>query len=112
MTPNQGTGVFQNAYFIYTDEVCVIAKYQFFTQVDRTIEEALIKLSGYYNTNSVRANPDKTQVTAIHLKNKEAKRLLKVEWNRIEQENTTNKYLCIILDQILNYKEYLHRVCV
>ena len=35
------------------------------------------QLAHYYRTNRLRANPDKTQVTAFHIKNKEAKRSLK-----------------------------------
>ena len=50
------------------------------------IEETLDERSGYYNTNSLRANPDKTQITAVQLKNKEAERSLKVEWNTIYPE--------------------------
>ena len=33
-------------------------------------------------------NPDKTQVTSFHLKNREAKRTLKVNWNNTDLENT------------------------
>ena len=53
-----------------------------------TIGDALDKLTQYYRSNSLRANPDKTQVTAFHLRNKEAKRSLKVVWNKTELENT------------------------
>ena len=41
----------------------------------------------------MRANPDKTQVTAFHLRNKEANRSLKLEWNRTELETTRNNLL-------------------
>ena len=62
--------------FIYADDLCVTALS--FTVVERTIGDALDKLTQYYKSNSLRANPDKTQVTAFHLRNKEAKRSLKV----------------------------------
>ena len=42
-----------------------------------------LKLTHYYRSNSLRANPDKTQVTAFHLRDREAKRSLKyhgMEW--------------------------------
>ena len=57
----------------------------------------------------MRANPDKTQVTAFHLRNKEANRSLKVEWNRTERENIPHpKYLGVTLDRTLRYKEHIH----
>ena len=52
---------------------------------------------------------DKTQVTAFHLRNKEANRSLKVEWNRTKLENTPHpKYLGVTLDRTLSYKEHMH----
>ena len=48
----------------------------------------------------LRANTDKTQVTAFHLRNKEAKRTLKVKWNRTDLENTPHpKYLGVTLNR-------------
>ena len=74
--------------FIYADDLCVTAQYSSFTEVETTIGDALEELTQYYRSNSLRANPDKTQVTAFHLKNKAANRSLKVEWNRTKLENT------------------------
>ena len=46
-----------------------------------------------------RANPDKTNVTVIYLRNREAQRLLQVSWNRVNLENTAHpKYLGVTLD--------------
>ena len=57
----------------------------------------------------MRANPDKTQVTAFHLSNKEAKRSLKVVWNKTELENTSHpKYLSVTLDRTVCYKQHIH----
>ena len=68
------------------------------------------QLTHYYRSNSLRVNPDKThQVTAFHLRNKEANRSLKVEWNRTKLENTPHpKYLGVTLDHTLSYKEHMH----
>ena len=60
--------------FIYADDLCGTAQYSSFTEVERTIGDALDKLTQYYRSNSLRANPDKTQVTAFYLRNKEEKR--------------------------------------
>ena len=50
-----------------------------------------------------------TQVTAFHLRNKEANRSLKVKWNRTKLENTPHpKYLCVTLDRTQSYKEHMY----
>ena len=55
------------------------------------------------------ANPDKTQVTAFHLRNREAKRSQQVSWNGVDMENTyTPKYLGVTLDRRLSYKTHIH----
>ena len=77
--------------YIYADDLCVTAQYSSFTEVETTIGDALDELTQYYRSNSLRANPDKTQVTAFHLRNKEVNRSLKVEWKRTKLENTTYK---------------------
>ena len=95
--------------FIYADDLCVTAQYSSFTEVETTIGDALEELTHYYRSNSLRANPDKTQVTAFHLRNKKANRSLKVEWNRTKLENTPHpKYLGVTLDRTLSYKEHMH----
>ena len=94
--------------FIYADDLCITFQYQSFKHVEKTIEEALDNLTTYYKVSSLRANPEKTQVTAFHLRNKEAKRSLKVVWNKTELENTTHpKYLGVTLDRSLSYKQHI-----
>ena len=56
--------------FIYADDLWVTAQYSSFTEVETTIGDALDELTHYYRSNSLRANPDKTQVNAFHLRNK------------------------------------------
>ena len=95
--------------FIYADDLCVTAQYHTFQEVEQQIEEALGELTHYYRSNSLRANPDKTQVTAFHLRNREAKRSLQVWWNGVDLENTeTPKYLGVTLDRTLSYKTHIH----
>ena len=92
--------------FIYADDLCVTAQCSSFTEEETTIGDALEELTQYYRSNSLRANPDKTQVTAFHLRNTEANRSLKVEWNRTKLENTPHpKYLGVNLDRTPSYKE-------
>ena len=94
---------------IYLDDLCVTAQQPSFVEVETTIEESLSELTQYYRSNNLRVNPDKPQVTAFHLRNKEAKRTLKVKWNRIDLENTPHpKYLGVTLDRALSYKQHIH----
>ena len=94
--------------FIYAADLCVTAQQPFFVEVETTIEESLSELTQYYRSNHLRANPDKTQVTAFHRRNQEAKRTLKVKWNRTDMENTPHpKYLGITLDRTLSYKQHI-----
>ena len=54
------------------------------------IKKLCDELTTYYRSNSLRANPDKTQFTSFHLKNREAKRTLKVKWDNTDLENTAH----------------------
>ena len=95
--------------FIYADDLCVTAQQPSFVEVETTIEESLSELTHYYKSNNLRANTEKNQVTAFHLGNKEAKRTLKVKWNRTYLENTHHpKYLGVTLDRTLSYKQHIH----
>ena len=94
--------------FIYADDLCITAQFHTFSQVESTIEEALGELTEYYRDKSMRANPDKMQVTAFQLRNREAMKSLKVSWNEVDLENTTHlKYLGVTLDRTLNYKQLI-----
>ena len=57
--------------FIYADDLCITAQFPTLSQVESTIEETLSELTEYYINNSLHANPDKTQVIAFHLWNRE-----------------------------------------
>ena len=68
-----------------------------------------MELTQCYRNKSLRENPDKTQVTAFHLRIKEAKRELVVTWNRTVLQNTAHpKYLGVTLDRTLSYKKHIH----
>ena len=95
--------------FIYADDMCITAQYPTLQELDQIIEEALGQLTHYYRSNSLRANSDKTQVTAFHLRNREVQRFLLVSWNRVDPEITdTSKYLGVTLDRTLSYKTHIH----
>ena len=84
--------------FLYVDDLCITAQFPTCSQV----ESIIVK---YYINNSMCANPDKTQVTAFHLRNREAK---KVSWNGVDLENTTHpNYLGVTLDRTFTYKHHI-----
>ena len=64
--------------FIYADDLCITDQFPTFSQVESTIEEALGELTEYYRNNSLRDNPDNTQVTVFHLRNRKENRALNV----------------------------------
>ena len=93
--------------FIYADDLCITAQYPTFQAVEQIFDEAMEELSHYYRSKS--ANSDKTQVTAFHLRNREANRSLQVSWNGVDLENTdTPKYLGVTLERTLSYKTHMH----
>ena len=95
--------------FIYADDLCIIAQYPTFQEVEQKIEEALGELTHYYISNNLRENSNKTQVTAFQLRNREAKRSLQVSWNGVDLENAdTQKYVGVTLDRRLSYKTHIH----
>jgi hypothetical protein len=59
-------------------------------------------MSAYYDENSLRPNPSKTQVCDFQLRTTEAKRKLHVSWTGSTLEHTDRpKYLGITLDRSL-----------
>ena len=73
---------------IYADDLCVTAQQPSCIEVKTTIEESLSDFKQYNISNNLRANPNKPQITAFHLRNKDARRTLNVKWNRTHLENT------------------------
>ena len=68
-------------HFIYADDLGISAQHMDFTVVEQRLSKALEELTPYYEKNYLRANPSKTQVCTFHLRNREAKRQLKVNWS-------------------------------
>ena len=90
--------------FIYADDLCVRAQYSSFTEVEKTIGDALDKLTQYYRSNSLRANPDKIQVTA---EEQRGKTIIKSLFYFIVSQNIdilalTETWLCCGDNAVLN----------
>lgn len=64
----------------------------------------------YYKNNWLKPNPNKTQICTFHLRNKEAKRTIRLIWG-VEIENTEYpKYLGVTLDRTLSFKHHCRNV--
>ena len=75
----------------YTQTIYVSAQYSSFTEVERTIRDALNKPTQYYRSNSLRANPDETQLTAFHLNTPQSiKKVVKFKMGSECKCNQTN----------------------
>ena len=64
--------------FIYADDLCIATQRSTFEQTETILTEALHNLREYYKRNHLHANPDKAQICAFHLKNREASRKLNI----------------------------------
>ena len=73
---------------IYADDLCIAAQEDTFNKVETILTTALTAIGDYYIRNQLRANPDKTQTCAFHLRNREAKTELKVSWDGKKLEHT------------------------
>ena len=75
------------------------------------LNEALKKLTLYYTTNSLNANPTKTQVCAFHLNNHQANRKLEIELNGQKLQNECYPvYLGVALDRTLSFNRHANNV--
>lgn len=92
-------------------EITEINNVEVLTVEDR-VTNTLNEVGEYYKNNSLRPNPTKTEICALHLKNREAKRKLLIQWNGIELKNNQNpKYLGVTLDRSLThtFKEHCEK---
>ncbi|MEG7523828.1 MAG: hypothetical protein M3H12_12110, partial [Chromatiales bacterium] len=67
--------------FMYADDLSVTAQDTDLTLIEETLSSALAGLKEYYDTNQLRANPTKTQVSLFDLRNREYTRQLNINWN-------------------------------
>ena len=94
--------------FIYADDLCITAQAYSFEEVEKNLSKGLIKLSRYYEENQLKANPTRTQISVFHLRNKHAKRHLKVEWNGTDLQHSDHPiYLGVKLDRTPTYEQHI-----
>ena len=94
--------------FLYADDLCIATQKQSFEEVEKTLGDALAGLIPYYAAKHLRANPEKTQISTLHLKNRDAQRDLKVVWpGKLLAYSHKPVYLGLTLDRCLTYKEHI-----
>lgn len=97
-------------HFVYADDLGITAQGRTFEEVEARLESALNAMSAYYELNSLKPNPSKTQVCAFHLHTRLANRKLKVAWNGETLEHTNKPvYLGVTLDRSLTYKHHCEK---
>ena len=96
---------------IYADDLYIATQRSIFEQTETILTEALQNLGEYYERNNLRANHDKTQTCAFHLKNREASRKLNITWYNKHLEHIPNPvYMGVTLVRTLSYKEHIHKL--
>ena len=91
--------------FLYADDLCIATQKQSIEEVEKIIGDALAGLTPYYAANHLRANPEKTEISTFHLKNRDAQRELKVVWHgKLLAYSRKSVYIGVTLDRCLAYK--------
>ncbi|KAJ8285418.1 hypothetical protein GJAV_G00026580 [Gymnothorax javanicus] len=105
--------------FLFADNLSIGAQGRTFEGLENTLSDALADLTPYYAANHLCANPDKTQVSVFHLKNRDADRQLRIfslgycptgEWLAVGMENSNVEVLHVTKPD--KYQLHLHESCV
>ena len=88
ITHNNDQPIYQNTRsFVSADDIAIAAQDTDFVMIEETLSSALVRLTEYYETNQLRTNPTKTQVSLFHLGRLAfsiCTRLLNVNWNGVK----------------------------
>lgn len=97
--------------FADVDDLAVTAQETVFELVEERLRASLNELRDYYEASYLKPNPTKTQLCVFYLRNKDANRRLRVEWNGSQLEHhPAPKYLGITLDRILSFNKHCHNI--
>lgn len=96
--------------FQYADDIAIVHQSRELKDSSNTLNEDLATLSDYSYKWRLKPNPMKTEECAFHLNNKQAYAELEVVFNGTQvQHSFKSKYLGIILDPLLTFKEHIEK---
>lgn len=96
--------------FIFADDWAISIQARTFEEAQKILEDDLNIINNYFTENRLKMNPNKSEVCAFHLNNKEANRELLVNLGGTTlRHNFHPKYLGITLDRALTYKEHISK---
>ena len=96
--------------YVYVGDLADTTQSTDFAPIEETLTSALDGLLEYYNTNQLRANPTKTQVSLFHLRNRGCGKQLNISWNGVNLTHCNLPlYLGVTLDRTLAYKAHIEK---
>lgn len=94
--------------FLYADDMAFAYQNKKFERIEKILTEDLIPLVSYFNKWRLIPSTSKTVVNCYHLNHREANRQLQVEMNdTLLTHEAEPRYLGVILDRTLTYKQHL-----
>lgn len=92
----------------YADDWALTTSCKTFEETEVILSADLKKLGKYFRKWRLQPNASKTEITCFHLNNKSANRELRIQFeNKWLTHNKNPKYLGVILDRTLSFKEHL-----
>ena len=84
----------------YSNNLALVAQHETFEAVEDTLNKRMERLDEYYKSNYLEPNPSETEICSFHLRNREARRELRVRWGKTEPN------LEVTLDRTLTYEQH------
>ena len=99
-----------NSLYCIADVFAVTTQSTDFAPIEETLTSALVGQSENYTTNQLRANPTKTQVSLLNLRNRECRKQFNISWNGVNLTHCNLPvYPGVALDRTLSYKAHIEK---
>ena len=83
-----------------------------FEEAENALLQDLTVMNNYYTSWRLKLNPSKTELSAFYLNNQLANKKLNIAFEGVElTHNPFSKYLGVILDRSVTFKEHLTKTC-
>ena len=95
---------------VYADDLAVTTQSTNFAPIEETLTSALVDQYDYNTTDQLHANPTKTKISLLHLRNRECGKPLNISWNGVTLTDCNLPvYTCVTLDITLSYKAHIEK---